>query len=63
MSETPGPQIDLESPTPQGDVQRFARRRIGPGKVALAALLATLITAAAFAILSLVIWAITTLVH
>ncbi len=63
MSETPNPQIDPEPPTPQGDVQRFARRRIGPGKVALAALLATLITAAAIAILSLVIWAITTLVH
>ena len=63
MSVTPSPETPPESPAAQGDVQRVARRRIGPGKIALAALLATLITAAAFAILSLVIWAITTLVH
>ncbi len=63
MSDTPPPQIDPDSPAPRGDVKRFARRRVGPGKVALAFLLATLITAATFAILSVVLWAFATMVH
>ena len=47
-----------------GDVKRFSRRRrIGPGKIALAFLLAVLITAATFGALSLVLWAIASLFH
>ncbi|HEX4096256.1 MAG TPA: hypothetical protein VHX64_05970 [Caulobacteraceae bacterium] len=63
MSESPGPEIDPDSPQPMGDVKRFARRRVGPAKIALAVLLAVLITAAAAVILSVVLWAATSLIH
>jgi len=58
MSENPRSEIDPDSPAPMGDMERFTRRRVGPAKVALAALLAVLITAAAFGVLSVVLWAI-----
>ncbi len=64
MSDTPDPEIDPDSRVPMGDVKRFSRRRrIGPGKIALAFLLAVLITAATFGALSLVLWAIASLFH
>ena len=63
MSENPRPEIDPDSPAPMGDLERFTRRRVGPAKVALAALLAVLITAVTFAILSVVLWAIASAFH
>ena len=58
MSDSPTPEIDPETPRPMGDVSRFTRRRATPKMVALAALLAVLITAAGATLLALVIWAI-----
>jgi hypothetical protein len=63
MSDSPTPEIDPDAPHPMGDVSRFARRRATPKMVALAALLAVLITAAGAALLALVIWAIALTVH
>jgi hypothetical protein len=63
MSDQPGPEIDPDTTQPMGDVKRFARRRVGPAKIALAALLAVLITAAGAMILSVVLWAFASLLH
>lgn len=46
-----------------GDVSQFTRRRASPARIALAALLAVIITALAFAILALVVWGITTAIR
>jgi hypothetical protein len=63
MSERPGPGIDPDSTQPLGDVHRFTRRRVGPAKIALAALLAVLITAVGAMVLSVVLWAFASLIH
>jgi hypothetical protein len=59
MSDPSRSPIDPDSPRPMGDVSQFTRRRVGPARVALAALLAVVITAIAFAILALIVWGIT----
>jgi hypothetical protein len=63
MSEDLKPQIDPESDRPMGDVAQFTRRKVGPAKVALAFVLAVAITAATFAILAVVLWAIASIFH
>ncbi len=63
MSESPNPEIDPESPQPMGDVGRFTRRKVGPAKIAIAFVLAVVITAVFFAILAVVLWAFATMVH
>ncbi len=55
--------IDPDSPRPMGDVSQFTRRRVSPARVALAALLAVIITAIAFVVLALVVWGITTAIR
>ncbi len=61
MSENP--ETDPHTTRPMGDVSRFTRRKVGPAKVFLAFLLAVAITAAAFAILSVVLWAFASFIH
>ena len=63
MSDHQDLQIEPDSSRPKGDLERFTRRRVGPAKVALAALLAVLITAASFLILSVALWAIASIFH
>jgi len=63
MSEPPNPEFDPASPTSTGEADGFTRRRVGPGKIAIAFLLAVLITALAFGILSVVLWAIASVFH
>lgn len=63
MSEPPRPEIDPDSARPMGDVSRFTKRKLTPAHWAIAVVLAVLITAAAFGILSLILWAFATLVH
>jgi hypothetical protein len=46
-----------------GDVAQFTRRRSSPARVALAALLAVVITAIAFAVLALIVWGIAVAIH
>ena len=58
MSEPPASSIDPESPRPIGDLSRFTRRRFRPARLALAALLALVITAMAVGALALIAWAI-----
>ena len=59
MPEPSKSPFDPDSPRPMGDVSQFTRRRASPARIALAALLAVVITAVAFAILALVVWGIT----
>lgn len=63
MSESPDPQIDPDSPQPMGDVQPFTRRKVGPAKIALAFLLAVVITALTFLVISVVLWGAASLFH
>jgi hypothetical protein len=63
MSDPSRSPIDPESSRPMGDVSQFTRRRASPARIALAALLAVVITAIAFAILALVVWGITTAIR
>ncbi len=63
MSDRPDPQFDPDSPVPSGDVERFTRGRRKPARIVLSVLLAVLITAATFAILSVAVWAIAVGIH
>ncbi len=63
MSESPNPEIDPDSTQPIGDVRRFTRRKVGPAKIALAFVLAVVITALFFCVLALVLWAFATMIH
>ncbi len=63
MSDRPRPEIDPDSTQPMGEVPRLARRKLTPGHWVLAVVLAVIITAAAFGILSLILWAFATLIH
>ena len=63
MSESPNHEIDPDPARPTGDPPRLIRRKVGPAKIALAFVLAVLITTATFGILSLVLWALAILFH
>ncbi|HEY5412617.1 MAG TPA: hypothetical protein VIJ94_18005 [Caulobacteraceae bacterium] len=63
MSDSPTPEIEPDTPRPAGDVSRSTRRRASPKMIALAALLAVLITAVGAALLALVVWAAALAVH
>ena len=63
MSESPNREIDPDLAQPAGDLARPTRRKVGPAKIALAFVLAVLITAATFGILSLVLWVLAILFH
>jgi hypothetical protein len=63
MSESPNPGIDPDSARPMGETDRLVRRKVGPAKILLAFVLAVAITAAAFSILAVVLWAIASFFH
>ena len=57
MSEDPKPPSDPRGAPP------FVRRKVGPAKVALAFVLAVLITAVIFGTLALILWGLRLLFH
>ncbi len=63
MSEPLRPDLDPGTARPMGEVRRYAKRKLTPGHWALAVALAVIITAAVLGILSLILWAIATLIH
>ena len=54
----PDREIDPEPARSVSGLAHPARRKVGPAKIALALVLAVLITAATFGVLSLVLWAL-----
>ena len=63
MSKSPNREIDPDPALLAGGPTRPTRRKVGPAKIALAFVLAVLITAATFGILSLVLWALAVVFH
>jgi hypothetical protein len=59
----PAPEFDPDDPRPMADVSQFTRRKVGPAKIALAFVLAVVITAVAFGVLAVVLWAVALVFH
>ena len=63
MSEAPPSETDPDvAPTP-GEAPPFPRRKVGPAKIALAVVLATIITAITFGVLALILWGLASIFH
>ncbi len=63
MSEDLKPRIDPDSAQPIGDISQLTRRKIRPHHVAVAFVLAVIITAISAAVIALVIWGAARLFH
>ena len=63
MSEAPRPDPDPDAAARMREVSRSMRRKVGPAKIALAVVLATVITAVTFGVLSLILWGLAAIFH
>lgn len=63
MSEPPPSEPSPNASRQPGGASKPARRKLGPAKIALAAVLATVITAITFGVLSLILWGLATIFH
>ncbi len=63
MSEAPRPETDPDIAPRTGEVPPVTRRKVGPAKIALAVVLATVITAITFGVLSLILWGLASIFH
>ncbi len=54
---------DPDAAGPTGGIPVLARRKVGPARIALAVVLATVITAVTFGVLSLILWGLATIFH
>ena len=63
MSEPPRSEPNPNASRQPGGALKPGRRKVGPAKIALAAVLATLITAITFGVLSLILWGLAPIFH
>jgi len=63
MSDLSPSKTDPDAGVPTTGLLPFTRRKAGPAKIALAVVLATIITAITFGALSLILWGLATIFH
>ena len=63
MSDQPRSEPNQNASRQPGAASPVARRKVGPAKIALAVVLATVITAVTFGVLSLILWGLATILR